>query len=68
LKFLKQKNPLHMCRNFISIEWHQKYTTKSRETIPLSEQNYTVFYNRNALYSNDFENFEALHAKMVFSS
>jgi hypothetical protein len=34
--FLKQKNQLLICRNVRSIEWHQKHTTKSRETIPLS--------------------------------
>jgi hypothetical protein len=34
-KFLKQLNPLSMCRNFRFIKWHQKHTTKSRETIPL---------------------------------
>jgi hypothetical protein len=35
-KFQKQMNPLLMWINFRSTEWHQKYTTKSRETIPLS--------------------------------
>jgi hypothetical protein len=28
-----------MCRNFRSIEWHQKHATKSRETIPFREHN-----------------------------
>jgi hypothetical protein len=29
-------NPLLMCRNFKSVEWHQKHTTKSRDTITLN--------------------------------
>jgi hypothetical protein len=31
-------NPLLMCRNFRSIECHQKHTTKSRETISLNTE------------------------------
>jgi hypothetical protein len=36
IEILKAMNPLLMCRNFRSIEWHQKHTTKSRETVPFN--------------------------------